>query len=430
MSSVPFSKIRLLILLAAFLVLVGGVGYRLGERHTSITITTEKKVVVRHDPPPTISVDFGLFWDVWQRLHRYYIEPTALDAQKMVFGAISGMVNALGDPYTAFLPPKENQEFKEDLGGAFEGIGAQLGLKDGRIAVIAPLKGTPAEKAGIKSGDIILKVNSEDTAGWTVVQAVTKIRGPRGTSVTLSLYHEKGPKAVDITLVRDTITVPSVVSWVKPVEEIKEITTTATASALLQRSAGTRVAYLQLNRFGDHTNEQWNNAVGLILAEERKSGTMKGIVFDLRNNPGGYLDGAVYIASEFLKSGVVVSQVNSDGTKQEYPVNRKGRLTDIRVIVLVNKGSASASEIVAGALKDFGRAQLVGETTYGKGSVQTPMELSGGSSVHITTGKWLLPKGSSITKTGVKPDVEVALSEASNVTNDTQLAKAIELLLK
>lgn len=429
MSSLPFSKIRSFILLAAFLVLAGGVGYRLGERHTALTLTPEKKVVVRADPPPATSVDFGLFWDVWQRVTRYYIEPAALDAQKMVYGAISGMVNAVGDPYTSFLPPKENREFKEDLGGAFEGIGAQLGLTDGRVSVIAPLKGTPAEKAGIKAGDIIFKVNNEDTTGWTVAQAVTKIRGPRGTSVTLSIYHEKAQKAVDMTIVRETITVPSVVSWVKPVGEIKEITTAATSSAVLRESSGVRVAYLQLNRFGDHTNDQWNDAVKGIL-DARKTGTVKGVVFDLRNNPGGYLDGAVFIASEFLKGGLVVSQVNSDGTKQEYPVNRKGKLIELPVVVLVNKGSASASEIVAGALKDYGRAKLVGETTYGKGTVQTPMELSGGSSVHITTGKWLLPKGASITKTGVKPDLEVALPESGNGTNDTQLAKAVELLLK
>ena len=351
-----------------------------------------------------------------------------MDTQKMVWGAITGMVSSLDDPYTAFLPPKENQEFKEDLGGEFDGIGAQLGLKDGRVIVVAPLKGTPAEKAGLLAGDYILKVNDEDTAGWTVPQAVTKIRGVRGSEVKLEILHESAQKPEEITIKRDTITVSSVEWWTKRAAEITEISGTETAGVL--RNNTNKVVYLRLSRFGDKTNDEWNKAISEILTAQKTNGTLKGLILDLRNNPGGYLDGSVFIASEFLESGVVVSQANSDGTKDEYQVNRKGKLLTIPIIVLVNKGSASASEIVAGALKDYNRATLVGEVTFGKGSVQTPQELSGGAGLHITTGKWLLPNGDSINKVGVTPDIEIKLDDPTNATADAQLAKAIELLLK
>lgn len=428
MKSLPFSQVRKYILAIALFTLVGGIGYRLGERRVKLRVTPDRQIVVNEQPPATTSVDFGLFWDVWQRLLRFYIDRTSMDSQKMVWGAISGMVNSLGDPYTTFLPPKENKEFKEDLGGAFDGIGAQLGLKDGRIIVIAPLKGTPAQKAGVLAGDYILKVNDEDTAGWSVPQAVTKIRGPRGTEVKLEILHENAQKPVELTIQRDTITVPSVEWWVKTPREVTEISGVPDALKFLDRTE--KIAYLRLSRFGDNTNDDWNKAIGEILTAQRNNGTLKGLILDLRNNPGGYLDGSVFIASEFLKDGVIVSQVNSDATKEEFPVNRKGKLLDIALVVLVNKGSASASEIVAGALKDYKRATLVGEVTFGKGSVQTPFDLAQDAGLHITTGKWLLPKGDSISKVGVKPDIEVTLEDATNATADAQLAKAIELLLK
>lgn len=420
--SLPFSKIRHLVILITFTLLIGGVGYRLGERQTSLTITPERKLIVNQAAPENTQVDFALFWDVWGKLHQYYIDAPKLDTQKLVWGAISGMVTAAEDPYTVFLPPKDNKDFKEDLGGAFEGIGAQLGLKDNRIVVIAPLKGNPAEAAGIRAGDYILKVNAEETFGWTVSEAVAKIRGPKGTAVKLNILHENAQKPVDLDIIRATVTVPSVISWIKSAKEVEEI---SGITGLGVSSAADRVAYIQLTRFGDHTNDEWLKAVREISSAKN----VKGMVLDLRNNPGGYLDGAVFIASEFIGSGTVVSQVNSDGSRDERPVNRRGNLLNIPLVVVINKGSASASEIVAGALRDFGRAQLVGEISFGKGSVQTPLELSEGSSLHVTTGKWLLPKGDSISKTGIKPDLEILL-ENPTATQDAQLAKAIELLLK
>lgn len=427
MTSLPFSTIRKYVILAALFILAGGIGYNLGERKTNLSVSADKRIIINQEAPKEAAIDFSLFWDVWSRMLRYYIDAASLDTQKMVWGAISGMVASAGDPYTVFLPPKENKEFKEDLGGEFEGIGAQLGMRDNRIIVIAPLKGTPAERAGVKPGDYILKVNNEETVGWTVPQAVTKIRGPRGTTVNLNILHENSQKPIDLAIVRDTIMVPSVETWVKKVSEIEEIGGVADIQKI---DPTKKVAYLRLNRFGDHTNQDWEKAVAEILSMQKSNGVLAGLVFDLRNNPGGYLDGSVFIASEFVEKGVIVSQVNSDGTKQDYPVDRKGRLLDIPLVVLVNKGSASAAEIVAGALRDHKRAQLVGETTFGKGSVQTPQELKGGAGLHVTTGKWLLPKGDSISKVGVKPDIEVKLDDAMEASGDAQLAKAVELLLK
>lgn len=427
MRSFSFSTIRPIVLIVAIIILSVGIGYRFGQQRVRLQVTPNRGIVINQEPPPQVAVDFGLFWDVWQRLQRYFIDRASLDTQKMVWGAISGMVASLGDPYTTFLPPKENKDFKQDLGGEFEGIGAQLGLKENRIIVIAPLKGTPAEKAGVRPGDLIIEVNDEETIGWTIPQAVSKIRGPRGSTVKLAILHENEQKPVDVTITRDTITVPSVETWVKQASEINEISGLEEFRVLASRPE--KIAYLRLSRFGDNSNDEWNKAVRDLVSAQRANGALKGLIFDVRNNPGGYLQGAVFIASEFLQNGTVVSQVNSDGTKENFDVDRKGQLVDIPLVVLINKGSASASEIVAGALRDFKRATLVGEQTFGKGSVQTPFDIAQGAGLHITTGKWLLPNGDSIEKKGITPDIAVS-GEDAEATRDAQLAKAIELLLQ
>jgi len=419
-------SIRVAVLVVAAAVLISGVSYKIGvtvgEKKASSASTV--RILRNTDVPSSISVDFSLFWDVWQRINLYWIDASKIDTQKLVWGAITGMVNALDDPYTIFLPPKENKEFKEDIAGSFQGIGAQLGTKDEKIIIVAPLSGSPAEKAGIKAMDWIMKVNGEDTLQWTVTQAVSKIRGSKGTKVTLTILHEKSDTPVEVTIIRDEIIVPSVESWIKTVGEIDEVKD-ATISATLRGNPG-KVAYIYLSRFGDRTNEEWDSAVKKVNAAIIR-GEVKGLILDLRNNPGGYLDGSVFIAGEFLKDGRIVTQTNSDGTKQDYDVDRHGLLYDIPLVVLINKGSASAAEIVAGALKDRKRATIVGETSFGKGSVQTPQELDGGAGIHITTGKWLLPSGNWINKIGVAPDIEV---KTNGETTDIQLAKAIEVLLK
>lgn len=400
----------------AVLVLTFGAGYKtatLGIGSGFVTSTSLTGKV----PVKSPQADFSLFWDVWERLNRYFLDKKALDGQKMVYGAISGLVSSLGDPYTVFLPPEQNKEAKDELGGKFEGIGAQLGVKDKKIVVVAPLKGAPADTAGLKPGDWIVKVDSKDTSGWTLPEAVSKIRGPKGSSVLLNILHKDASKSVDIKVERDTIKVASV-EW-----EVKNVKCQNSTECV-------QVAYLKLSRFGDQTTDEWNKAVGEInLKLKAQNSNIRGLIFDLRNNPGGYLSGSVFIASEFLKDGTIVIQESASGGKQTYSVDRIGKLIETPLVVLINKGSASASEIVAGALQVRGRAKLVGETTFGKGSIQEAQELPGGAGIHITTAKWLLPNNKWINGNGVDPDFKV-VNDESMPDEDLQLEKAIEILLK
>ncbi len=378
------------------------------------------------------SIDFSLFWEVWDKLHSDYLDGNKLDNAKMVYGAIEGMTAAIGDPYTVFLPPTDNKQAKEDLNGAFEGVGIQLGYIDRQLAVVAPLEKHPAIAAGIKAGDLILHIKDElngvdkDAIGMNLPEAVQLIRGKKGTSVTLTVLHPGAEKPVEITMTRNTIVVPSV-----------EVEIGKVSGDKWQVTDNGNVAWLRLYRFGDQTSEQWDEAVSKISLAKINPG-FKGVVLDVRNNPGGFLVGSVYVASEFVKDGVIVKQQGKYQT-ETYEVERMGKLIGMPVVVLVNKGSASASEIVAGALRDRVRAKLVGETTFGKGTVQDAQDLRGGAGIHITSGRWLLPSGEWISEKGLKPDVEVKLTEveASDSAKingkelertDNQLVKAVEVL--
>lgn len=372
----------------------GGVGYWQGTHQVEI----EKAL-----PAEKQNLDFSLFWDVWQRLENSYIDKKALNSQNMFWGAVKGMVASLGDPYTVFLPPADNKQTKEDLTGEFEGVGIQLGFKDSQLVVVAPLRGMPAEVVGVKAGDFILKIEDKETTGITLPEAVRLIRGPRGTKIKLTLLHEGEKEPYEVTIVRETIVVPSV--------EVEFV-------------GG--VAHLKLMRFGEKTGEEWEKAVQEIVLKCQQEECL-GVVLDLRNNPGGYLSGSVFIASEFLPSGVVVQQESAKGLKEMFSVNRRGKLTDMDLVVLVNEGSASASEIVAGVLQDYKRAKILGVKTFGKGTIQEAQELIGGSGLHVTTARWLLPGGRSIDKSGVVPDIEVKDDPKAEV--DVQLEKAIEILL-
>jgi carboxyl-terminal processing protease len=408
-------SIRNLAVFGIVLVLFFGAGYWFGQNDVKVAWSNLPKInVVGKNPPKDRTVDMSQMWDVWNMLDRMFIDKDKVDAQKMVHGAISGMVAALGDPYTVFLPPVQNKESKEELSGSFEGIGAQLGVKDKRIIVVAPLSGMPAEAAGIKAGDWIIKVDGKETSGWSLPEAVSKIRGPKGTTVALNILHKDGVKPIDVEIVRNTIRVESV-NW-KAVE--------STASGSLKKAV-----YLRLSRFGDETTTEWDRSVSQINAYLATQSGSLGLVLDLRNNPGGYLKGAVYIASEFLSDGLVVTQANSDQTSQKYEVNKKGNLLKIPLVVLVNGGSASASEIVAGALQARKRAILVGEKTFGKGSVQEVVDLSGGAGLHVTVSKWLLPDGRWINGTGLEVDDKIEFDE-KQPEKDLQLEKAIEILNK
>ena len=421
--SVSLSMIRTVILIIAFSLLSGGGGYWLGTHEVDVSWEgySPQASVVNTTAPENRDVDFSLFWDVWDRLEQNYIDDEKIDPEKMVYGAIKGMTASLGDPYTVFLPPEDNEKAREDLQGEFDGIGAQLGMKDERIVVIAPLKGMPAEKAGIKSGDFIIQVDGVDTFGWTVPEAVEKIRGPKGEKVTLSVFRDGLEAPVDIEVIRDTIEVPTVET---------EYADTIAQGTPEQEPANFKdgVAIIRLHQFGEQTNHQWDVAVNEII-KTCNAGTVacEGVILDVRNNPGGFLDGSVYVASEFLKDGLVVTQEHSSGQSLEYTVNRKGRLLTQPLAVLINRGSASASEIVAGALKVRGRATIVGETSFGKGSVQERIELPHDAGLHVTTAKWILPDGSWINEVGVSPDIEV-VDDPTTADVDEQLDKAIEVL--
>jgi len=428
------STIFLTLILLAF---VGG--YQFGKnKNTLPAFVTGAQVSTTANTNATF--DFSLFWEVWGRLSKFYIDKNALDQQKMMYGAVGGMVNALDDPYTVFLPPQQNKEAKQDLGGKFEGIGAQLGVKEKRIVIIAPLKGAPAEKAGLAPGDWIVKVDGKETSNWTLPETVSKIRGPKGSTVLLTILPRDASTTADIKVERGEITVASV-EW--EVKQVKcKLQESRDSSGNFQDTSLTceekedscadceRIAYLKLGRFGDGTTDEWNKTVkALIGSPDYKNNKLKGLIFDLRNNPGGYLKSSVVIASEFLADGVITIQQNADGTKQTFTADKNGRLTTIPMVVLINKGSASASEIVAGALKVRDRASLVGETSFGKGSIQEAQELSAGAGIHITTAKWLLPDGSWINGTGVAPDVTIE-NDSNSPDKDSQLLKAYSELLK
>ena len=393
-------QIRKTIIVIILLLLAGGAGWWLND-----------KLETRGSKLGAQEVDLSLFWDVWQRLEENYLDEGALDQEKMIHGAIKGITQSLGDSYTVFLEPSENKRAKEDLNGSFGGVGIQLGYKDGRLAVIAPLKGTPAEKVGVKAGDLILKIVDKkkeidkETTGISLPEAVNLIRGPKGQPVILSLFSEGEEKPREVEIIRGTIIVPSV--------EVE----------FLDTESG-KIAHLKLMRFGDRTEVEWNSIVTEI--KERQT-AIQGIILDVRNNPGGYLNGAVFIASEFLSNGMIVKQEGREEVNT-YSVNRQGKLLDYPLVILANEGSASASEIVAGALRDRERAKMVGEATFGKGTVQEAQELPEGAGLHVTTARWLLPSGDWIGEEGIEPDFLIELNEERE--GDEQLEKAIEILLE
>lgn len=415
------------------LIIVSGLGGYFAGKH-EVNVSWEKyrpHVSVQNleaaPPPSDTNFDFKLFWDVFERVRNQYIGNGELDLTKMYYGAISGMVSSLGDPYTVFLPPQQNKEAKEELAGHFDGIGAQLGVKDKKIVVIAPLADTPAEKAGVKPGDWIIQVDGKDTLNWTLPEAVSKIRGMKGTIVKLTILHENEQRPTELEVVRDTIVIKSV-EWRQTTQQASQKPEELFGR---QQKNGKRVAVVKLSRFGEGTDDEWQKAITEIIRfKEQDADTFGGIVLDLRNNPGGFLNGAVFIASEFLTSGTVVIQENAKGNRESFTVNRLGRLTQEPLIALINKGSASASEIVAGAFQDHKRAKLVGEKSFGKGTIQEAQDLSEGAGLHITTAKWLTPNERWVNDTeGITPDIEIKMDE-SKPDSDSQLEKAVEELVK
>ncbi len=420
--STPLKTVRSIIVSLLLIILGGVIGFRLAMGQSiplfsnALAALPSTKLLNTATPAEYQDVDFSQFWDVWQRLERQYVDPEKLNTRKMVDGAIAGMTSALGDPYTMYLPKEDQERAQADLNGEFDGVGIQLGYKNQTVAVIAPLKGLPAEKAGILAGDYILRIVDKqksidkETSGMALPEAVSYIRGPSGSEVTLTFLREGG-QPFEKTLKREKIVVPSV-----------ELT--------MVEKEGKKIAHIRLSQFGGRTGQEWKETVDTIVQDP----SVAGVVLDVRNNPGGYLQEAVSISSEFIADGLIVTQ---EGRFEKIPYysNRKGRLTETKVVVLLNKGSASASEIVSGALRDRRKAVLVGENSFGKGTVQDAVELDGGSGLHVTVAKWVLPGGDWIHEKGLKPDVEVVLTADQIRQNleqnkDPQLDKAVEELLK
>ncbi|MCX6741536.1 MAG: S41 family peptidase [Candidatus Parcubacteria bacterium] len=345
------------------------------------------------------NVDFSLFWQTWNKVRELYNGSS--NSQSMVYGAISGMVSSLGDPYSEFLKPSDNEALNSDLSGQFEGIGAELTMLNGQVTVIAPLSSYPAEKAGIKAKDIILEVDGVSTSSLTLTEVVNKIRGTAGTEVKIKILHFESDQPVELTITREKIKVDSV--------------TYSTAQV-----SGKKIAILKISQFGDDTTALANK-----YADQIKKDGVAGIILDLRNNPGGYLDSSVSVANLFIEKGkLVVSEVDKNGEKTEYKTENNSPLSDYPLVVLVNGGSASASEILTGAIKDNIRGEIIGEKTFGKGCVQEIVPLAGGSALKVTIANWLTPNGSQIHKIGITPGIIIASPAGQSSTVDPQLDKA------
>lgn len=373
------------------------VGYGTGRAGFVLEKQESKNLpVINREVNQPKDVDFSLFWDAWKIVDDKYVRQ--IDNQDRLYGSISGMIAGLGDPFSGFMKKDEADRLSEDLNGNFDGIGAELIQKDGYITVVSPLDDSPAAKAGIQPGDIIIKINDQD-APETVEEAVKLIRGKAGTQVKLAILRNGAVQ--DISIVRATV-------------EVKNVT---------YRKDGT-VGVIKINQFSENVATLLDAAI-----KQASSDGVTGLVLDLRNNPGGLLDMSAQVASRFIDPGVVV--VERDKNKQEIELKTIQGITPTKLplVVLVNKGSASASEIVAGAIQDAGRAKIVGETTFGKGSVQQLEPLKDGSVVRITVAEWLTPKKREINKVGIKPDNEVSLSEADFAAKrDPQLDMAKSIL--
>jgi carboxyl-terminal processing protease len=386
-------------------------------------VLLDRQVLLSFDPPANIptgaDADFQLMAEGWNAIEQNYVDRPAVDPQLMTYGAISGMVDSLGDTgHSRFLDPQMVKQQQNYTQGQFEGIGAYVEMKNGNVVIVAPIDGSPAQKAGLKPGDIIAKVNGTDISGLPLDQVVTQILGPVGTSVTLTIMDPTTGATRDVTLVRAKITINNV-SW--------------------QQLPGTTIAHVRIIGFSQGVSDDLKTA----LTDVQSQG-LTGIILDLRNNPGGLLSEAVSTASQFLTSGNVLLEKNAQGQTTPTPVESGGLAPTIPMEVLVNEGTASASEIVAGALQDAKRAELIGETTFGTGTVLNEFSLSDGSAMLLATEEWLTPAGHTIWHNGLIPNVVVALPQGVSPlfpdaqqgltptqlqdSQDTQLLQALQLL--
>ncbi len=376
-------------------------GWYLGKRGYIYEIRKnppEIKVINQH--PGNQTVDFELFWEVWDLLAAEYLE-RPVDPQEMLHGAITGMVSSLGDPYTSFLPPALNETIGNALNGTYEGIGAELGMEEGQLIIVAPLDGSPAKDAGVKAGDKILKIEDESTVGISITEAVSKIRGAAGTISSLTIQRGNEEPAV-VRIKRGQINISSV-TW---------------------QDKGNNIAYIRLSRFGQSTNKDWDKVVSDINIGMP---SLDAVVLDVRGNPGGYLMSAVHVAGEFVRNEIIVYQESATGNLAPLDTTRIGSFENVPTYVLIDGGSASASEILAAALDTHADALLVGVNSFGKGTIQEARDFDDGSGLHLTVAKWLTPKKTWVHKVGVTPDVTIEITD-EDIQNqyDSQLEKTLE----
>lgn len=401
-------KTKLLIIAAIVAAFMGGVWFQSNNVSQASIITFVDKSATSS----AAQVDFASFWKAWQLVNQNFVDvgmsatSTPTTDQEKVYGAISGMVDSLGDPYSVFFTPEENKMFAEEISGNFSGVGMEIGVRDQFITVISPLPDTPAKKAGILAGDKIIDISGHSTSKMNVDEAIKLIRGQAGTKVSLSVLRDKESKPRVFELIRAIIQIPTIES----------------------KNLAGGITQIKLFNFGATASDQFAKAVQAFA----KSGN-KYLILDLRGNPGGYLDSAIDISSWFLPKGtpVVIEQRGQGGETKVYPSSGHQLFTTKpKMVVLVDGGSASASEIVAGALSENGIAKLVGEKTFGKGSVQELFPITKNTSLKLTIAKWLTPKGVSISKNGLKPDYVVKFATSTNPLSDSQLDKAIDVVKK
>lgn len=359
--------------------------------------------VINKDIGKPEGLDFGLFWRTWNMIEEKHIWRENLDRQAMIYGAIRGLVGSLGDPHSTFFNPEDTKRFYEDVSGSFDGVGIELGIRKGTLTVISPLKNTPAYHAGLRAGDQIIRIDDTVTYDLTLDEAVNLIRGPSGTTVTLTVFREMSDTTIEVPIIRSTIVVP-VLDW-----GLKD----------------SNIIYLQIFQFTDKTGDDLNNAVPKMI----NSGGEK-IILDLRNNPGGLLDVSVDVAGIFLeRDSLVVSEHFAGGRENnDFRTQIDGALKHMPAIVLINQGTASAAEILAEALRVNREIVLLGEKTFGKGSVQELFEFDS-SSLKLTVAEWLTPREESINNSGIEPDIVVELTEEDFETGrDPQLERALEII--
>ena len=382
--------LKAIMLVVGLLVLTGG-AFGAGVFVSSANLLTPCIVRTANQPP-----QFAIFWQAWNLVQKNFVDRAALDPTQLTYGAIRGMVEALGDTgHSGFLTPKEKTQQATGISGSFTGIGAQMGVRNGLPVIVTPIDGSPALKAGIKAGDILLQVDGEDVTTLPLSTVVEKVRGPAGSKVQLTIMRPADSKTYDFTITRSAIDVPAA-TWTMVPE--------------------TKIALIRLSQFSQNADRDITTAI-----QGAKQAGATGLIVDMRNNPGGLLDQAIKVTSHFLKTGNVLLEEDAQGNRTPSPVQPSSTPTDLPLVVLINPGTASAAEIFAGAIQDYKRGQVVGETTFGTGTVLEPFPLADGSALLLGVKQWLTPNGRLIRQQGVKPDTEVKLPLGSDLLTPAEI---------